>query len=450
MRPVLMGLTLPRCAHDAPALWKGSRGCRLSRMRPSGLTPAQPRLRRKRIGCLLVAVVVVATFVAACIALGPMGLAWRDRDRNVVLLAWDGDASGPVWNRLVVNEKIRVPLQLDGPYVRRRSGGRIEVMRTVPRVNGHVPERASIPDAPGAAFDVVVDDARRTRFRVALRAPADSPPAVYPQPPRMLLLSDLEGDFGAFAGILRSQGVVDRHLRWTFGDGHLVLAGDFVDRGENVVPLLWLVYRLEGEAVHAGGRVHYVLGNHELLLLRGRFAAAPQRMFASRDAFFGGDNRRVFAVDTVLGQWLRTRNVIERIGDTLVVHGGLSRDFLRAELGIEEANAIASRELDIDRDRLSAEAEPVIGRHGVPWLYVPAPTRSSGETQFAAHLELALHRYGARRLAVGHTTVPRVMLGEGGKLLLLDVDHIRSGPEAALYEDGRWWRVSARRGREPL
>ena len=56
-----------------------------------------------------------------------------------------------------------------------------------------------------------------------------------------------------------------------------MLLGDMVDRGINVVPLLWLVYKLEAEALSSGGKIHYVLGNHERYLLDGRVKSAAKK-----------------------------------------------------------------------------------------------------------------------------------------------------------------------------
>ena len=63
--------------------------------------------------------------------------------------------------------------------------------------------------------------------------------------------------------------VIDTDLTWSFGDGHLVIVGDVFDRGPNVTECLWLIYRLEQEASAAGGAVHFLLGNHELMVMRG-------------------------------------------------------------------------------------------------------------------------------------------------------------------------------------
>lgn len=382
----------------------------------------------------------------AGVALGPLDLALRDRDANVVLLAWDDAAS-----RLVLNEPVRAPLQLDGPYVRRLPGDRVEVMRVVRDARGWRAERRVQPAS--APLEVQVDNPQRTRFQVRLRAAAAPPPDVVVQPSRLLLLADLDGDFDAWVGLLRAHGVVDDGLHWRFGSGHVAIDGDFMDEGPNIVPLLWLLYRLEDEAARAGGGVHLVLGNHELLLLAGRFKAAPQRLFASRDAFFGGDNRRLFAADTVLGQWLRVQPVAVKLGDTLVVHGGVSEVFLEARLELAAANARARRELGVDRARVSDAAAPVIGRWGLPWyrgMAVPHDRGRALERAPSAHLDAVLRRYGVRRVAIGHTQASRVRLEQGGRLLRLDGDHRRLGAQGALLAQGRWWRVDARGGREPL
>ncbi|MFD0738767.1 metallophosphoesterase [Lysobacter koreensis] len=393
-----------------------------------------------------VAVLAGTLLVLAGVALGPMNRVLRDRDRNVVLLAWDDQAA-----RLVVNESVHAPLQLDGPYVRRLRPGYVEVMRVVRGGDGWDAERRLLHES--AAVAVEVDNPPRTRFEVALRAPAVPPPDVVAQPASLLLLSDLDGDFDAWTGLLRAQGVIDDRLHWRFGAGHVAIAGDFMDEGPNILPLLWLLYRLQGEAEQAGGRVHLVLGNHELLLLAGRFRDAPQRLFASRDAFFDGDSRRMFAVDTVLGQWLRAQPVALKLGDTLLVHGGVSEVFLDAGLDLATANQLARAELDVDRSRVSAAAAPVLGRQGLPWyrgMAVPHDRGRSLEDAPCAHLDEVLRRYRVRRVAIGHTQAPRVMLEQQGRLLRLDVDHLRQGAQGASLAEGRWWRVDARGGREPL
>lgn len=403
---------------------------------------ARTWLRRTGWAVLLLCALALATIA---VLIGPLDATVHDAEHHVVRLAWD-DARG----RLVVNEPIREPLALDGPYVRRRADGGFELMRTVERAGAWHAERTLLPAGSPAVIEVRVDNPARTRFEVALRGVEAPMPAASPMPARLLLLSDMEGEFDRFVALLQAQGVIDAQLHWRYGNGHVALAGDFVDRGQDVLPLLWLVYRLEGEALRAGGRVHYVLGNHELRNLYGSFKDVPRRVFASRDAFFDGDNRRVFAADTVLGQWLRAHNVIERIGDVLVVHGGVSREFLAADLELAAANAIARAELDVVPDDLSARARPVLGREGVAWYRGMARPEKAIEDDRAAHLDAVLQRYAVRRVAIGHSLVAHAGIEHDGRLLRLDVAHARQLPEALLLEDGGVWRVDAAGGRVRL
>jgi len=400
----------------------------------------------KRTGWGIVIAIGLA-IAAVVVVIGPMDATVHDAENHVVRLAWDDAA-----HRLVINEPVREPLALDGPYVRRRADGGFEVMRTVARGGRWHPETILLPSqAQPPVIEVGVDNPARTHFQAALRDAATPMSATTTaMPERLLLLSDMEGEFDKFVALLQTQGVLDAALHWRYGTGHVVLAGDFVDRGENVLPLLWLIYRLEDEAARAGGRVHYVLGNHELRNLYGSFKDVPRRIFASRDAFFGGDNRRVFGADTVLGQWLRAHHVIEQIGDILVTHGGISGEFLAADLGVDEANAIARRELDVRGDRLSERAQPMIGPNGVAWYRGMARPEEAAETDPTAHLDAVLGRYGVSRIAIGHTLVPHAGIERGGKLLRLNVLHAEQLPEALLMEGGRVLRVDAAGGRHAL
>ena len=64
----------------------------------------------------------------------------------------------------------------------------------------------------------------------------------------MFVVSDIEGEFKAFRQLLQGNNIIDENFNWTFGNGHLVLTGDFVDRGTLVTEVLWLIYSLEEKA----------------------------------------------------------------------------------------------------------------------------------------------------------------------------------------------------------
>ena len=90
--------------------------------------------------------------------------------------------------------------------------------------------------------------------------------------------------------ILQTAGLVDDKLRWTGGTTVYVQTGDVFDRGPKVRETLDLLIRLEDEAKRTGGRVEFLLGNHEAMNLLHEFrdgSAAAYAEFADatiRDA----------------------------------------------------------------------------------------------------------------------------------------------------------------------
>jgi hypothetical protein len=81
---------------------------------------------------------------------------------------------------------------------------------------------------------------------------------------RVVTFADVHGAYDRLVELLQATGVVDASLRWSAGHAHVVSLGDLLDRGTETRAVLDLVMRLEGEAAAAGGRLHVVLGNHEV------------------------------------------------------------------------------------------------------------------------------------------------------------------------------------------
>lgn len=343
-------------------------------------------------------------------------------------------------------------LALDGPHAFVRENG-YEILRSeADRMGVWRLRRTILPMQPAPRLEVRVDNPARTRFEVTLREEYPAERGDEPRnPSRLLILSDFEGQFDRFVALLQAQGVIDAELRWRYGDGHVALVGDFVDRGDDVVPLLWLIYRLEGEAAAAGGRVHYVLGNHEQFKIEGYTRDWPLQVIATANALGEHGAQRLFGHDAVLGRWLRAKPVLVRIGDHLLVHAGISAPFLAENLDVAEANRVAQAFHAETSPRMPSSSErAVIGSTGLTWYRGMASSDHAIETDPAAHLRAVLARYGVRRVAIGHTIAEHVSLEQGGGVLRLDVHHATQTPEAALYENGRLWRVDAQGGRVRL
>ena len=74
----------------------------------------------------------------------------------------------------------------------------------------------------------------------------------------MLILSDIEGNFGAFRKLLQANHVIDDNFNLKFEKNDLVLIGDFVDRGTMVTGVLWLIYSLKEKAKAVGGGMYII------------------------------------------------------------------------------------------------------------------------------------------------------------------------------------------------
>jgi hypothetical protein len=190
---------------------------------------------------------------------------------------------------------------------------------------------------------------------------------------RIVALGDVHGRYGQLTSILQGTGLVDEQLRWTGEKDHLVLCGDLVDRGPDDREVMDMVRRLQGEAEAAGGRVHVVLGNHEVMnLVRDFRYVRPQgyasfaaderskdrqkawrryeKAFSSKSletdplraafdkkfpsGFFA--RRRAFSKKGEYGSWLLDQPSVIKVNGILFVHGGLTPEV--AVLGIDEIN----------------------------------------------------------------------------------------------------------------
>ncbi len=182
---------------------------------------------------------------------------------------------------------------------------------------------------------------------------------------RVVAISDVHGAYDAMVRTMQNAEVLGEDLQWSGGATHLVVTGDLLDRGPDSRQAMDLLMRLEEAAVAAGGQVHLLLGNHEVMNLVGdlRYVAAAEYAAFAEDEGADGDgegdaaksaaaaaddeeekglpagflaHRRAFAADGQYGAWLLGKPLIVVINDTAFVHGGLSP--LVTEQGLEGIN----------------------------------------------------------------------------------------------------------------
>lgn len=196
---------------------------------------------------------------------------------------------------------------------------------------------------------------------------------------RVVAVSDIHGAYDPVVATFQRAGLLDDDLAWVGATSHLVIVGDVLDRGPQSRRIMDLLIRLEQDAEEAGGRVHLLLGNHEVMNMVGdnryvadeEFAAfAAEESAAERERWFrqfrgtqpADDNeaavrerfdeaappgyfghRRAFAAEGYYGKWLLQKPYIIVINDTAYVHGGLPTYV--TDHGIEGVNTLLKNDL---------------------------------------------------------------------------------------------------------
>lgn len=302
----------------------------------------------------------------------------------------------------------------------------------------------------------VQTDRVATTFSVKLKQQKhELEPCVYPAARKILVLSDIEGNFDAFRKLLRNNGVIDDNFNWAFGDGHVVFAGDMFDRGNQVTECLWLMYSMEEKATKAGGYVHFVLGNHEIMNMQGYHYYATDK-YKKNAALVGKTMTELYNEDSELGRWLRTKNVIEKIGDHLFVHGGISPEVNRLPLTIEDINRVVrpyygNRNLDsTDKTLLTLYNSTNYGsRYRISpfWsrgYYKQRSTAGVGKIS-DAELDSSLTKFDVRHIITGHSVVAdTVSVHYGGRVFNTDTRHASGKSEALLIEGDKYYRVDVK------
>lgn len=218
---------------------------------------------------------------------------------------------------------------------------------------------------------------------------------------KIAALSDIHGQYDVAVKLLQANGIIDTNNDWSWGDGHLVIAGDVFDRGDQVTEIIWLIHKLEKQATQAGGRVHFLLGNHELMVLTGDLRYVHQK-YRYTMAVFGMPLDSLLSPNTYLGAWLRSKPLAITINDMAFVHGGFSELLLEYLPDLEAINA--NGRAFIDAKSKDFEENPLLnlvgGNMGPVW-YRGYFDEEVTKKQNAKRI---LKKLDVDHLVVGHTS----------------------------------------------
>ncbi len=227
--------------------------------------------------------------------------------------------------------------------------------------------------------------------------------------PRIIAFGDVHGDLDATRRALMLGGAIDDEDQWIGGDLIVVQTGDQLDRGDDEQEILDLFDRLRLESARAGGAFYALLGNHEIMNVKGDLRYVTEGGFADFEGVVGID-----PADSVLASFppsqrariaaflpgrpyarkLAEHFLILQLGDNVFVHGGVLPHHV--DYGIDKINAETQAWLrgEVERPGIIKDGEtPQWTR-----LYSDEPDASACQT-----LSAVLAGMGAKRIFVGHT-----------------------------------------------
>lgn len=258
----------------------------------------------------------------------------------------------------------------------------------------------------------------------------------YILPSKMFIISDIEGNFKGFKSILNGANIVDKNLNWSFGQGHLVLVGDFFDRGINVTECLWLIYKLENEAEQQGGKVHFILGNHEVMNLKEKYKYVRDKYWDNADTL-GLDYEKWYSPNAELGKWLRTKNGVERIGDFLFAHAGISKNFPKNKFTLTEINDNIRKSIDKVFKDGEGGNDLFIGTESPLWYRGIVEEDESQED-----IEQTIKSFNASKMIIGHTIVDEIKYLYNQRVIAIDLEHKENSDKNKMsglwFENGKF------------
>ncbi|MFD0991870.1 metallophosphoesterase [Tenacibaculum geojense] len=274
------------------------------------------------------------------------------------------------------------------------------------------------------------------------------PASIYNDENKILAISDIESGYKTFRDFLIKNKVINNQLSWTFGKNHLVLLGDFVDRGHSTTQVLWFIYKLEQEAKKYGGFVHFIIGNHELYNMQGQFKSSKKKYYAIA-SILEEQQQTLYSKKSVLGKWLSSKNSIENINGVLFTHGGLHPDITTYDVSLSQINAISRANYYkpyFPKPQKDVTQFVLSNKTGVCWYrgYFKDDLQDDA-------IANSISKFNANAIVVGHTLQSKVKKLYNGKVYAIDVphpkDYVDAWPnyksEGLLIDTNNFYRVLA-------
>lgn len=285
---------------------------------------------------------------------------------------------------------------------------------------------------------------------------------------RIVAIGDIHGDYDNYMATLQAAGLVDRKGKWAAGETHFVQVGDIPDRGPDTLKIIDHISQLAKQAKRKGGRVHSLIGNHEVLNVIGDLryvhpgeyeAFAGRKSKSLRDRYYKLYMERYQQVDpegfaqlpedfraqwdkehplgwmehrqawdpqwnadAEYAKWVMEKKVAVRINDNLFLHGGISGFYCGNSLASLTERAVAEMaNFDPQTQGILTDPNGPLWYRGLsgstPGLAPSATLPAVPET-----VDAILANHGAKHIMVGHTPTMGVIWPEyDGKVVVIDI-----------------------------
>jgi hypothetical protein len=262
--------------------------------------------------------------------------------------------------------------------------------------------------------------------------------------------SDFHGQYDLMKTLLTNNHIIDSTGNWSFGNGHFVITGDVFDRGDKVTEILWFLYELEKQAELAGGKLHLLLGNHEVMVLNGDLRYLHPK-YVETSMLLEEPFEQLYGNNTLLGEWLRSKSVLVKVNNMLFAHGGFHPSLAKEKRSLAEINNtfktnLVKAEMEYPREGWGKYLHK---KNGPIWYrgYFKSTRKDSNKGSkkdngaSSAEIDLLLKHFDIEYLVVGHTSQKQVETRYEGRVIAIDTS-IKNGEygELLLIDGNKKWR----------
>lgn len=252
---------------------------------------------------------------------------------------------------------------------------------------------------------------------------------------RVIAIGDIHSDINVMQQVFRLAGATNENDEWIGGELTIVQLGDLIGRSDDEREVLDFMFAIQAQAEQYGGKVHALIGNHEVMGGRVDNQAVGPNPFPAYEGMPGLnlDDPRLQGLppnELSRGAALMPGGpyavriaefpTVLKLGETIFVHGGVVPRW--AEYGIENINSEVSAWLKgetIEPD----SSQRVDDSDRVMWA---RHFSSRVDSLTCLMLEESLRILGAKRMIVAHTRHTEITSYCGNKIWATDVGMSRA------------------------